>query len=326
MIRVFIAAYVWMTGFGNFSYFYVRKDYSMVRLAKMMFRLNFLVTVVCLTLQRQYMLYYVCALHTFAFLQVYVTMYVGHAHNEKSGVIPAKLALLFCANALLFDVPGVFETVFAPAYALLGYNGSMHEWHFRTHLDHYMVVFGMACAYVHPHATALLMRLGSASPATRAVIKTGVAGVCVCALAAWYTLVLTKGNKYVYNPMHPYTAWLPVLIYIVLRNIFTGLRNTYMHLFAFLGTTTLETYLLQLHIWLQADAKAVTLYFPNYRLLNFAFASGIYLFLSWSAFKVTVNLSDALVPRNAELRNVAFRIAVLAAAFLLPISSLVAFS
>ena len=27
-IRVFIAAYVWMTGFGNFSYYYVRKDFS----------------------------------------------------------------------------------------------------------------------------------------------------------------------------------------------------------------------------------------------------------------------------------------------------------
>ncbi|KAF9587845.1 hypothetical protein IFM89_006099 [Coptis chinensis] len=27
-IRVFIAAYVWMTGFGNFSYYYIRKDFS----------------------------------------------------------------------------------------------------------------------------------------------------------------------------------------------------------------------------------------------------------------------------------------------------------
>jgi N-acetylneuraminate 9-O-acetyltransferase len=30
-IRVFIAAYVWMTGFGNFSYYYVRKDFSVAR-------------------------------------------------------------------------------------------------------------------------------------------------------------------------------------------------------------------------------------------------------------------------------------------------------
>ncbi|KAL0844278.1 hypothetical protein Bca101_017524 [Brassica carinata] len=30
-IRVFIAAYVWMTGFGNFSYYYIRKDFSLAR-------------------------------------------------------------------------------------------------------------------------------------------------------------------------------------------------------------------------------------------------------------------------------------------------------
>lgn len=30
-IRVFIAAYVWMTGFGNFSYYYIKKDFSLAR-------------------------------------------------------------------------------------------------------------------------------------------------------------------------------------------------------------------------------------------------------------------------------------------------------
>lgn len=33
-IRVFIAGYVWMTGFGNFSYYYVRKDFSLARFAQ----------------------------------------------------------------------------------------------------------------------------------------------------------------------------------------------------------------------------------------------------------------------------------------------------
>lgn len=36
-IRVFIAAYVWMTGFGNFSYYYVRKDFSLPRFAQVLF-------------------------------------------------------------------------------------------------------------------------------------------------------------------------------------------------------------------------------------------------------------------------------------------------
>lgn len=35
-IRIFIAAYVWMTGFGNFSYYYIRKDFSVARFAQVM--------------------------------------------------------------------------------------------------------------------------------------------------------------------------------------------------------------------------------------------------------------------------------------------------
>ncbi|GLT67265.1 hypothetical protein SLA2020_395860 [Shorea laevis] len=39
-IRVFIAVYVWMTGFGNFSYYCVRKDFSLARFALMMWQLH----------------------------------------------------------------------------------------------------------------------------------------------------------------------------------------------------------------------------------------------------------------------------------------------
>ena len=31
-VRVFISCYVWMTGFGNFSFFYLKRDFSGVRM------------------------------------------------------------------------------------------------------------------------------------------------------------------------------------------------------------------------------------------------------------------------------------------------------
>lgn len=40
-IRVFVSAYVWMTGFGNFSFFYTQADFSFVRMWRMLWRLNF---------------------------------------------------------------------------------------------------------------------------------------------------------------------------------------------------------------------------------------------------------------------------------------------
>jgi hypothetical protein len=56
VIRVLIASYVWMTGFGNFSYFRKTGDYSLWRVLKMLFRLNFLVCVICLMMNTDYVL------------------------------------------------------------------------------------------------------------------------------------------------------------------------------------------------------------------------------------------------------------------------------
>ena len=52
-IRMYIAAYVWMTGFGNFSYYYIKKDFTSVRFAQMMWRLNFFVFFVCMTMNNE---------------------------------------------------------------------------------------------------------------------------------------------------------------------------------------------------------------------------------------------------------------------------------
>ena len=70
-IRVFIAGYVWMTGFGNFAYYYKTGDFGLGRFCQMMWRLNFLVTLCCLALNNSYMLYYICPMHTLFTVMVY---------------------------------------------------------------------------------------------------------------------------------------------------------------------------------------------------------------------------------------------------------------
>ena len=52
-IRLYIAAYVWMTGFGNFSYYYIKADFTILRFAQMMWRLNFFVFFVCVTMNNE---------------------------------------------------------------------------------------------------------------------------------------------------------------------------------------------------------------------------------------------------------------------------------
>ncbi|KAI8502293.1 hypothetical protein Bbelb_198810 [Branchiostoma belcheri] len=120
-IRVFIACYVWMTGFGNFSFFWVRKDYSLWRLLKMLFRLNFLVVCVCVVTNNEYMLYYICAMHTYWFLSVYAFMRILSSWNEHRWRMAAKFLVYFVCNTVIFDVPHVGETLFTPFKFLLGY-------------------------------------------------------------------------------------------------------------------------------------------------------------------------------------------------------------
>ena len=90
-IRMYIAAYVWMTGFGNFSYCYIKKDFTAVRFAQMMWRLNFFVFFVCVTMNNEYMLYYICPMHTFFTWGVFIPLYVANQYNDSFKVLLVKI-------------------------------------------------------------------------------------------------------------------------------------------------------------------------------------------------------------------------------------------
>lgn len=44
---------------------------------------------------------------------------------------------------------------------------------------------------------------------------------------------------------------MPLSAYLILRNCTEGLRKRYLYLFAYMGRTTLETYIFQFHIWMR---------------------------------------------------------------------------
>ncbi|CAI5488952.1 unnamed protein product [Closterium sp. Naga37s-1] len=334
-IRLFIAAYVWMTGFGNFSYYYVRKDFGLGRFCQvktlptlptlpfphchplpaprpcplcppavpavptaswhvlssptpclsvplpcipphtpppplppspplfltpffppgpplppipvatlpcarhtpsppfqMMWRLNFLVFFCCLALTNDYMLYYICPMHTLFTVMVYAALGIYSKYNELPAVIGMKIAICFVVVFLLWEVQGVFELVWGPFTFLMGYIDPrkpdlplLHEWHFRSGLDRYIWIIGMIYAYFHPMVERWLEKLEEMHHMTRNAIRAAIVAVC---LSVGY-----------------------VCIYIALRNLTQPLRNWSLALFGWLGKITLETYIGQFHIWLR---------------------------------------------------------------------------
>ena len=259
------------------------------------------------------MLYYICPMHTLFTVFVIVVLYVFKDANGSLLAVLGKLAALTLAIQQLYASPTVFKLVFGtlpvvdPLFSFTDplhpeFTDKLHEWHFRSGLDRYVWIFGMACALAHAPCARALAKLDEMPCVRGNAWRAACVAVALGATLAWNAAVFSK-DKYAYNVLHPYTSMVPVAAFLVLRNIAPSLRWRYMRLFAFLGKYTLETYILQFHVWMRTTGvngspKHLLEWVPGYFFVNFAITSAAYILLSVRLSKITMTLRDALIVKD----------------------------
>mmetsp|Transcript_54638 Transcript_54638/g.70250 ORF Transcript_54638/g.70250 Transcript_54638/m.70250 type:complete len:694 (+) Transcript_54638:39-2120(+) len=305
-IRVMITCYVWMTGFGNFSFFYIKRDFGTVRLLQMMWRLNFLVVFLCMLFGNTYILYYICPLHTCFFLMVYVTMRIKNDVNHTQWGVRLKLALVGLLIYLIWDLKesNLYNLIFSwwmnDIKTIGATLGPRWEWYFRSSLDHWSTFLGMIFALNYPAAKHWMLVVEGLPAHQSGLIKTAATLPILGALYWWYTGVF-QYEKPVYNSTNAYFGCIPLLGYIFLRNLTPTLRGSYSHALHELGKVTLETYLLQHHLWLSSNAKSLLRLIPfeEWRACNMLVTTTVYFFASRELYRLTMSLRGMILPDSS---------------------------
>jgi len=293
IIRLLVASYLFMTGYGHTIYFYKKKDFSLKRIAGVLIRLNLLSLALPYMMGTGYLFYYFAPLVSFWFIVVYLTMWVGHKYNANTKFLLAKLGVSALLVTGFTMKSGILEGIFGLLKVVAKVDWNLTEWRFRVFLDMWIVYFGMLVAI------AFIKISNPCSPITNSprwpMFKNTAVILSAMALPGYIYYQSTFANKFAYNESHPYMSFIPIVAFTILRNATPALRNTYIGAYSWLGKCSLETFTLQFHIWMAADAKALLdygVFGADSRWLNFIISTIVFVYASNRVANATGELTS----------------------------------
>ncbi|EWG53680.1 hypothetical protein FVEG_12060 [Fusarium verticillioides 7600] len=249
-IRLLVAAYLFQTGYGHTIYFLSKKDFSFRRIASVMLRLNMLSCALPYVMGTDYMFYYFAPLVSFWFMVVYATMAICSGFNDSVKIVTSKIFASFIIVTAILNLTPLTQWAFAILEVVFRIKWNLDEWMFRVTLDGAIVFVGMLAGV----AQQRLERDSAWYTNFKAAIIPSALSILGYAYLCTYT-----GDRKVYIMMHPVIAAVPILAFIALRNATATMRNYYSTAAAWLGRCSLETFILQFHVFLAADTKGVLL-------------------------------------------------------------------
>nr|XP_046272718.1 N-acetylneuraminate 9-O-acetyltransferase isoform X1 [Scatophagus argus] len=309
-VRVLVAAYLFQTGYGHFSFFWLKGDFGLYRVCQVLFRLNFLVLVLCVVMDRPYQFYYFVPLVTFWFVVIYGTLAIWPQILQKKanssgiwhlGVLAKLLGLLLFICFFAFS-QSFFESIFSvwPISKLFELNGSIHEWWFRWKLDRFAVIHGMLFAFIYlVLQKRQVLSEGKGEALFSAKISNLLLLLSVISFITYSIWASSCKNKTECNEMHPYISVVQILAFILIRNIPGYARSIYSSFFAWFGKISLELFICQYHIWLAADTKGILVLIPGNPSLNIMVSTFIFVCVAHEISLITNDLAQVIIPKDS---------------------------
>lgn len=288
-IRVLVAAYLFMTGYGHTTFYMKKGDFGFLRVAQVLVRLNLLTVVLAYTMNVDYLAYYFSPLVSMWYLIVYGTMAIGSQYNDRILILLSKILISMGTFTWFMAETWMLDAVFAFLERIFSIHWSAREWNFRVTLDIWIVYFGMFLAIAVTKIQAHRLTDHHLWPMA---VKVAV-GTSILVLMWFFWFELMQTSKFSYNTWHRYISFLPIAAFVTLRNSSSSLRSCSSRAFSRIGRCSLETFIIQYHLWLAGDTKGILLLLPGtrWRPINFVISTIIFIYVSDHVSHVTGELT-----------------------------------
>ena len=281
VFRIFIALYLLLSGYGHATYFLRTRDFSVQRILGVVLRLNTLPVILALAMDRPYTSYLFAPLVTFWFLIVCLTLRIGQHWSECFGLLVLKIVLSALLVTVFIHAKGLLEICIMLFSIVFRAKIDVDGLRSQLSVDKYVVFVGMFVAALHVKIRSTLRiprkHLGLADFLLRQyfiVHQTLLVALAIITIPTFWVVTRHFRTKTDYDWWMQYTAWLPAVSFVVLRNATAFLRRHYCASFAWLGRISFELYLLSQHIWLAGDGKGILR-------IGFRYGSGTFLGDKW---------------------------------------------